>query len=464
MHLRLVLYKETVEMKKYTLFPIWLFLASFISLTAQTTTLNAHLTDCSEEPGLFIFDGTAFVKTDFTLKSGKENHLEYLFNANKSGFFYFGSNLNSMKLIFLDGTESTIELHGKCETIPESILTGSESHAKFEEFIKRNRELNLKSGRTKAILQRSTTEEEQIEKFKELALINREKKTLIEEANLYSAAISEIVKLNTYLDFIPGTSNHPNELVYFIDEFFAESNLKELTIDNNPFLFEAFRNFTNTLIEIRLQDQILQAKLNEYISSIASSPHIKNMALGGIVSALGQKEHPAFISFAEILIKDLTKINAPSAGLLQQKIAEIGAFMPGGTPPNFSQLSPEGETIQLTQLRGKYLLLDFWASWCGPCRKENPNVVRLYEKYKDKGFEILGISLDNDRNRWLNAISMDKLTWYHVSDLKGWNNEVAKLYGVTSIPKTILLDPEGKIVALNLRAESLENALRQIFD
>jgi len=91
-------------------------------------------------------------------------------------------------------------------------------------------------------------------------------------------------------------------------------------------------------------------------------------------------------------------------------------------------------------------------------------VVRLYQIYKDKGFEILGISLDNDRARWLSAIEKDQLTWQHVSDLKGWSNDVAQLYGVTSIPKTILLDPDGKIVALNLRGEALENALKEIFD
>lgn len=432
------------------------FLASLLTWSiaiGQNLTINAHLSDCLEEPGIFIFDGTAFVKT------GENDQVR-----SQPGFLYFGTNPNALKLIFVSGNETSLDIYGTCNAIPESTVKGSDAHLKFEELVKKARDLNIKSGRTKAVLQRSSVEEERNQKFEELALINEEKKQLIQEASQASTLLEEIIKLNTYLDFIPGNSPQPNEVVYFMEEFFGQSDLSNLTILNNPFLFESFRNYTNTLIEIRIPQDILDQQLNGLLQSVHTNPQIKNMALGGIVSALGQKEHPSFLPFAETLYKNLLSQNAPSANLLKQKINEVGAFMPGGTPPDFTQLSPEGEAISLSQLRGKYLLLDFWASWCGPCRRENPNVVRLYQIYKAKGFEILGISLDNDRGRWLNAIEKDQLTWQHVSDLKGWSNDVAQLYGVTSIPKTILLDPEGKIVALNLRGEALENALKEIFD
>jgi thiol-disulfide isomerase/thioredoxin len=115
-------------------------------------------------------------------------------------------------------------------------------------------------------------------------------------------------------------------------------------------------------------------------------------------------------------------------------------------------------------LKGKVVLIDFWASWCGPCRKENPNVVSLYEKYKDKGFTVFSVSLDSDKNAWMRAIETDKLIWpYHISELKRWDGLLSRSYGVNSIPFTVLIDAEGKVIEKNLRGPMLEQKLQQIF-
>ena len=134
----------------------------------------------------------------------------------------------------------------------------------------------------------------------------------------------------------------------------------------------------------------------------------------------------------------------------------------GAIAPEFSQADPDGKEIKLSDFRGKYLLIDFWAAWCGPCRQENPNVVAAYAKYKDKNFEILGVSLDQKKDDWLAAIEKDGLPWPQVSDLKYWNNEVSRLYSVRSIPQNFLLDPEGKIIATNLRGKKLEEKLEEL--
>jgi thiol-disulfide isomerase/thioredoxin len=134
----------------------------------------------------------------------------------------------------------------------------------------------------------------------------------------------------------------------------------------------------------------------------------------------------------------------------------------GSVAPDFTQDDPKGKPFKLSTLRGKYVLIDFWASWCGPCRRENPNVVRAYQKYKNKNFEILGVSLDNDKSAWLGAIEKDNLIWLHVSDLRGWKSASAQLYGVESIPQNYLLDPQGVIIEKNLRGNHLEEVLAKV--
>jgi peroxiredoxin len=136
----------------------------------------------------------------------------------------------------------------------------------------------------------------------------------------------------------------------------------------------------------------------------------------------------------------------------------------GAQAPDFIQNDVNGKPVSLSSFRGKYVLLDFWASWCGPCRQENPNVVRTFNKYKDKNFTVLGVSLDKETGKaaWLAAIKNDGLTWTQVSDLKFWNNMVASLYGVQSIPQNFLIDPQGKIIAKDLRGDDLDNKLAEL--
>ncbi|NEM98823.1 TlpA disulfide reductase family protein [Pontibacter burrus] len=149
---------------------------------------------------------------------------------------------------------------------------------------------------------------------------------------------------------------------------------------------------------------------------------------------------------------------------LRNRLNESRSTAVGQVAPEITLPTPDGGTASLSSLRGKYVLIDFWASWCGPCRKENPNVVRMYNIYKDKGFEIFGVSLDQNREKWLKAIADDKLTWPHVSDLKGWESAAAGLYNITAIPQTLLLDKEGRIIAKNLRGKDLENKLAEVLN
>ena len=137
----------------------------------------------------------------------------------------------------------------------------------------------------------------------------------------------------------------------------------------------------------------------------------------------------------------------------------------GAMAPELAFPDPDGKIRKLSDLRGKVVLIDFWASWCGPCRRESPNVRNVYQKYHDKGFEVFSVSLDRDGNSWKKAIKDDQLVWpNHVSDLKYWSSEAAAIYGVRSIPAMFLLDREGRIVAKDLRGAALENAVRELIN
>jgi peroxiredoxin len=237
-------------------------------------------------------------------------------------------------------------------------------------------------------------------------------------------------------------------------------------------LYEAKKKDTDTadLTEIKRRRDSASAVFHNYIwNYLQSNPSSLLQAkllsfYAGSLTSISFEEH---IKSVEDFYEQLSRADQKSYfGKRARKRLDKLKIPVGSIAPAFIQNDTLGKAVSLTSFKGKYVLIDFWASWCLPCRNENPYVVKAFHDYKDKGFTVLGVSLDKpgEKEKWIKAIRVDGLTWTHVSDLGFWDSEVAKLYKVTSIPQNFLLDPEGKIIAKNLREEELDEVLRKFIN
>lgn len=196
------------------------------------------------------------------------------------------------------------------------------------------------------------------------------------------------------------------------------------------------------------ETELIKANPDSYVSTFV------------IVSGMGQMEYEQ-LKERYNLLGEKAKASAQGKAIAAQ-IAKLESTAIGQIAPNFTITTPEGESISLYDIKGKVKLIDFWASWCGPCRGENPHVVEIYKEYHPKGLEIFGVSLDNNKEAWVKAIADDGLVWKHGSDLKGWQSAPAQLYSVSGIPHTVLLDENNKIIAKNLRGDELKQDRKSV--
>lgn len=224
---------------------------------------------------------------------------------------------------------------------------------------------------------------------------------------------------------------------------------------------ELYRQFNDLLLAAMTPEQ--QAQLPDRASRLLASN--SDILMSAFLVTFFEKNFDNYVSLYAKIRNDLMPKYPEDPYVKHVDERLQGVVYPGMEAPEIAMKDPEGNERRLSSLRGNVVLIDFWASWCGPCRRENPNVVRLYEKYHDQGFEIYSVSLDKTKNAWLKAIKDDNLSWpNHVSDLNGWTSTGGKTYGVMSVPNTVLVDRYGKVVGRNLRGAELESKLQELLE
>ncbi|MEJ2005324.1 MAG: TlpA disulfide reductase family protein [Cyclobacteriaceae bacterium] len=263
---------------------------------------------------------------------------------------------------------------------------------------------------------------------------------------------------------VTGSSDHDFITAFQqgLQEFQQNPDVRQI---NQAFMEAREQNDSETMDSLR--QAYLDLERNYKMSMLQSAADTMDTSLG-VVEILKNKqlvdpdEYFGFIKDYAVRVEE-DMGDSPIAMEFISMVDNMEDLAIGAVAPEISLPNPEGEVIPLSSLRGNYVLVDFWAQWCRPCRMENPNVVAMYEKYSDQGFEVYGVSLDRSRDKWLQAIEEDNLHWTQVSDLKFWQSEAAQTYNISAIPFSVLLDPEGRIIGKNLRGAQLRQKLADIF-
>ena len=451
----------------FSIFCLWAFSQVQAVAAGKEINVTCKIQNCAgDSMSVYQFDGIVFNRLKIVRATATDRNI-YKFALPKTSvpqFYFIGSTVQDLRVLLL-GTEDNVELEGNCADWKRVTIKNSKLNNIFDGTNKRVNLLTFDNEELIKSIQLAQGDAVKVKKLElELLAVDKRKVHFLDSITKVNPFIGKHVALSTYYSYPNNKkAEHSDEMDYYAKEFFHSVDFKDAAYTDMPSVFEAFRTYTNTLNTYGLPDAKHKEYIENTLSRIPKGSHTRKYALGGIITSLIARNHANLIGFGDQYCQ-LYAVEEPGVvGQLKAYLDQTRTFIVGIEAPDFTSNTPEDKPLSLKDLRGKVLLVDFWASWCGPCRRENPNVVLMYNKYHAKGFEILSVSLDNDKTRWLGAIQQDGLVWNHVSDLKGWQNEAAKKYAVTSIPQTILLDKEGKIIARNLRGEALGEALKNIF-
>ncbi len=438
----------------------------------ENVTLTCALDNCSSADSVSLWrtDGYFSEALQFAKADAQGKYTFKVPRSNTPLFYFVGLNNKpeNLKTLLL-GTEKDVILSGPCYNPSLTETQGSKINADYDDARRKMGILKLDMNKVVQKYQLNYNDENfRKESEAEMLVLDKKKLALLDSLKKANPFVGKILALDTYTSFQhnPNKAKFKDEIEYFATQYFQYANLNDPDYNQIPSIYELSRNYAQVILmpQLGLSKEQQKGYFNNMLKMMPAKSKAAKYALSGFFSKMQEAQSPLFVTYAENYLADFPDESNEKKMTLSMYINQMKSQMLDVPAPEIVQADTSGKELKLSGMKGKIVLIDFWASWCGPCRRENPNVVKLYNKYKSKGFDIFSVSLDQDRERWIKAINDDGLLWAsHVSDLKFWQNEAAKNYGVSSIPSTVLVDKDGLIIGRNLRGEQLENRLKQLF-